>query len=456
MRSLKTDTLLNLLGAGLPVLVAIPTVPLYLQTIGQERYGVLAICWILVGYFAFFDFGMGKAVNQRISASPEQAEKVLWMGLLLSGCLGILGGILVLLGGVLLENIRLSQELLLELRSGLPWLVLAVFALIMTSVLQGVLEARRDFLAANVVTISANGLLPLLPLIAAFVLGSGLENLLFATALARALTLFVAIWFNRRLLQKFVSFPLAECTKLLQFGGWVTVTGIVGPLLMTADQVLIGVRIGANALAIYNISYNVVTRAAIIGAAYARALFPRFAKQNPIEAKRTRTKALLFLSFVMTALTLAASVLVKPIFIWWLGAETATQAIPVALVLLFGVWINALAFVPFVWLQATGRPDIPARFHLAELIPYGLILWLLLPALGIIGAALSWAIRTTIDTILLLFVSQDFHLFVLIQGILVFTCIGAGLSGVGWVQGLLCVMFCIWLLISRPWKLMVE
>jgi O-antigen/teichoic acid export membrane protein len=451
MRSLKTDTLLNLFGAGFPILVAIPTVPMYLQTIGQERYGVLAICWIIVGYFAFFDFGMGKAVNQRIAASPEQASKVLWMGLFLSGCLGVLGSLVVLLGGLLLENLSLSQDIRLELRTGLPWLSVAVLALTMTSVLQGGLEAKRDFVNANLVSISANGLLSLLPLLAAYLLGNHLHNLLFATAVARGLTLGIAIWFNRRTLRSFTAFRFTECTKLLQFGGWVTVTGVVGPILTSADQIFIGVRLGTDVLAIYNITFNMVTRASIIGAASMRALFPRFAEQTPQVAKQTRQMALVLLVTIITPVVLLALVSFHPVFTWWLGLTAAKQAIPIAILLVFGVWINTLAFVPFTWLQATGKPEIPARFHLAELIPYGILLWLFIPQFGIIGAAFIWTLRNTLDAFLLFSVSKDDLSVVFPYAGLVIASVCAGLFGLFWIQIVVCFLSLVLTLHVRPW-----
>ena len=413
MSSTRRDTLLNLLGAGIPLVVAIPTVPLYLHLIGAERYGILGVCWVVVGYFAFFDFGMGRAVNQRLSAQPTQAARVLWIGLSLSAGLGTLGGLLVAFGGqVLLAQLNITPAMRLEAIHGLPWLGAAVISLTLTAVLQGVLEAQGRFLASNAVSISANTLLQVLPLLGAWLIGSHLDVLLVATSVARGLSLLLGVYFNRELLRRFMPFTWLEARQLLQFGGWVTVTGIIGPLLTVADQVLIGVVIGASALAHYNISYNVITRALIISSATMRALFPRLAQQDSDTALETRGVALLSIMSVMTTIVLFGGLTLRTVFTLWLGSRVAQSVIPVGMILLLGVWFNSLAFVPFNWLQAKGSPEVPARFHLAELLPYAALLWLLLPRIGVIAAAFVWVLRAMIDAGLLFWATRDIPLLI--------------------------------------------
>ena len=53
----------SLLAAILPTLVSIATVPLFVPAIGAGRYGVLAIAWLVLGYFGAADFGIGRAIT---------------------------------------------------------------------------------------------------------------------------------------------------------------------------------------------------------------------------------------------------------------------------------------------------------------------------------------------------------------------------------------------------------
>lgn len=70
-------------------------------------------------------------------------------------------------------------------------------------------------------------------------------------------------------------------------------------------------------------------------------------------------------------------------------------------VALLGILLNGFAHLPYTLLHSAGRSDITAKFHLAELLPYLLLVWWALLNYGIEGAAAVWSIRCAIDTALL-------------------------------------------------------
>src|SRR6478735_7581550 len=54
---LVVNSLLNAIGQGVPILVAIGSVPLLLRGLGTERTGLLTLSWSVIGYASLFDFG---------------------------------------------------------------------------------------------------------------------------------------------------------------------------------------------------------------------------------------------------------------------------------------------------------------------------------------------------------------------------------------------------------------
>jgi O-antigen/teichoic acid export membrane protein len=126
-------------------------------------------------------------------------------------------------------------------------------------------------------------------------------------------------------------------------------------------------------------------------------LLPLISSVGPHDAHSLASRALLSLAYVYAAICAPAIILSPVFFKYWIGADFAAVAAPVAEILFFGAWINGLAFVPYGLLQSQGRPDVTGKFHAAEVLPFIGILWGLTSAYGITGAALAWNLRCAAD-----------------------------------------------------------
>lgn len=73
---LTRNTVLNLVGQCAPLLVAIFAIPLLIRGLGTDRFGVLTLAWVVIGYFSLFDLGLSRAltmlVAEKLGAGREQ------------------------------------------------------------------------------------------------------------------------------------------------------------------------------------------------------------------------------------------------------------------------------------------------------------------------------------------------------------------------------------------------
>lgn len=198
---------------------------------------------------------------------------------------------------------------------------------------------------------------------------------------------------------------------LFRFGGWMTVTNIVGPLMVYLDRFLISAMVSVAAVAYYATPYEVVTKLWLIPGALVSVLFPAFAASFVQDSNRTallfgRGVKYVFLSLfpiILLIVTLAHEGLDL-----WLGAEFAQNSTRVLQWLAVGVFFNSLAQIPFALVQGVGRPDLTAKLHLIELPFYLLAVWWLISAYGIEGAAIAWVVRVVVDTLILFGMAQRF------------------------------------------------
>src|SRR5438445_13024105 len=84
------------------------------------------------------------------------------------------------------------------------------------------------------------------------------------------------------------------------------------------------------------------------------------------------------------------------------------QTVTVLEILALGVFANGMAYVPYNMLQAVGKPDITAKFHLLELPLYVVLCLLFIPRWGITGAALASTFRFVLDAGLLFWAVQKY------------------------------------------------
>ena len=188
---------------------------------------------------------------------------------------------------------------------------------------------------------------------------------------------------------------------LWNYGLWVTVTGIVGPLMVYGDRFFVSAAVGADQLSLYAIPQEALLRLLLIPMALTGALMPRLVAMGEVHAAQAYRKTYRQVGLAMLGICVVAAALAYPVLKLWISATFAHDAMPVVLVLCVGIWVNSLASVPYILLQAKGNPRITALFHLAELLLYFVVLWALSSRFGLVGAALAWLARVALDWALL-------------------------------------------------------
>jgi O-antigen/teichoic acid export membrane protein len=408
-RTLKTNLAINVSGAIFPLVVALVTVPIYVRHIGDARYGVLSIVWVLLGYFGFLDLGLSRAAANSLArlrnASQEVRARVLVTTLALNLGLGLFGSLCLSIFGVyLLQHVLAVPDALKpEITQAFPWIVGLFPLALLSGVGIGALESRERFLLANVLQVCGMSLGQIVPVVLAVAVGPSLAIVIPAAAIARGCTvaaILIAVYRDEGPLSA-AAFDRHQVKKLLSYGGWIAVSGVIGPILASLDQFVIGSLLGVAAITHYAIPMNLVTRSQIFAGALSRTLFPRMSSSGAGEARSLASRALLPLSYGYSAICAPAMILTPTFFSYWIGADFASVAAPVAGILFFGAWINGLAFVPFGLLQSQGRPDVTGKFHAVEIIPFIGVLWGLTAAFGIIGAAAAWSLRCAVDALCL-------------------------------------------------------
>jgi O-antigen/teichoic acid export membrane protein len=418
-RLLARNTLLNLVGQVVPMVAAVVSIPILIAHLGAARFGVLTLAWAAIGYFGLFDLGLGRALTQAVAARLGQAEgtddlgEVTWTALWLMLVLGIAGAFVVsaCTPWIVERGLNVPPALQRESRTAFYLLALSLPFVVTSSGLRGLLEAHQHFglgtaLRIPLALFTFLGPLAVLPFSSA--LGPVVGALVVGRLLSWVAYLVACIWRYDFLRQR-LRLRRGVVMPLVRYGGWMTVSNIVSPVMAYLDRFVIGAILPLAAVAHYVTPYELVSKLLVLPLAMIAVLFPAFAATFATDRVRTVRlfeRAVRVIVLVMFPVLLAIVLFAREGLTLWVGRDFASASTTVLQWLAIGIFVNAVAQAPFAVVQGIGRPDITAKFHLAELPLYLAGMWWLAHHFGIAGVAAAWTARATIDAVALLFAAH--------------------------------------------------
>jgi O-antigen/teichoic acid export membrane protein len=400
------NTLYNIVGQGLPLLVAVFAIPPVIRGLGTERFGLLSIAWVVLGYFGALDLGVGRATTKLVAervhdGDAEGIAAVTWTSALLQALVGSVAGLAFLVVGPLLARavLQVPPDLVPEAERSFRILALGLpFGLVSNS-FRGVLEGSHRFDLAALVRVplgSANYLIPLFGTWAGLDLPGICVGMVAVRALGAAAYAAMCgrVW-QGVLRARFGGAPLLR--RILGFGGWIALSGALIPLFVYLDRFLIGALRSLSEVTYYTAPAELVSRLLFVPAGIAGVLFPLFsdlaARGDRALIRARMAAATRWTALVMAPVAAAILVAAPAILGFWLDPEIAARSTGVLRLLAAALFVNALGFPAVALVEGVGRPDVVAKYHLVELPIYALVAALLVASMGIFGAALAWLLR---------------------------------------------------------------
>lgn len=417
-RNLARSTAWSLGGQTVPLFVALLTIPFLLDGLGTDRFGVLSLAWVVIGYFGLFDLGLGRAMTRAVAEKvgvgrEDDVPAIFWTTMILMFGLGIVGMVAGLAFSPLLVNsvLNVPEDLRSETLIAFSILALSLPVDMSTSALRGAMEAKGRFDLTSLTRIATGLYTYAAPLAVMFVshsLIAVVAALLAGRIVAWGVTLALCLRVMPSLRVR-PAFDRAVLGPLLRVGGWMNVCGIVFPLMVTLDRFLIGSLVSVAAVAYYATPYEMVTKLWVLPTAIAGVLFPAFAagyRPDLAGTERLFARGVRYVFLGIVPATLVIATLAHEGLAIWLGSEFADNSGRILQILAIGVCVNSLSNVPFALVQGAGRADLAAKLHLIELPVYVVAVWLSARAFGIQGVAIVWMVRGVVDTAALFVISR--------------------------------------------------
>ncbi len=403
------NTVYNLLGYGIPGLAALVLIPPLVHGLGKERFGILTLIWMVIGYFSFLDLGIGRSLTKVIAEKigmnkTEEIPIIFWSALLLMLVVSlIVSGISTFfIPTILNKYLNISPNFKTETLKIFYAVSLSIPLITTSAGLRGVLEAYQKFYAVNLIRVIlgiSTFLIPLLILIFTKSLFCIVISLIFIRFFIWSVYLILNFRVNKKIWSD-VHFSFESIKPLLRFGLWISLANIIGPLILYSDRFLIGMKVSAAAITYYATPYEMITKLLIIPSALGTVLFPVFSSNfltNPTLSKKLFIRGVKVIFLVIFPIVIIIITFAKEGMSLWLGNEFSVHSAYILQLLSVGIFMNCLSLIPNIYFQGTGKPKIPTLINLIELPFYLSIMWFSITKWGISGAAMTYMLMATVD-----------------------------------------------------------
>ena len=414
---LARNTLYNLLGQVAPFAAILFALPLLTHHLGAARFGVLGIAWIVLGYFGLFDFGLGRVITKMIAeklgdGAEEDTYEVIWTGLGFMLLIGLaMMALLLILSPLFVSTLlKIPPDLQPESLLAFRLLGLCVPFVILTSGLRAILEAYQRFGIINIIR-TINGVLLYIAPLAVIPFTTSIQYIVLSIILVRIMVMFLYVGVCRRSIDAMRRPHLRRglIAPMFKLGGWMSVSNIIGPVMVYFDRFLLGIWVSVAAVSYYVTPYEFVSKLLYVTSAFVRVLFPAFSMSLQSDSQYSSTlysRSIRILLVLFFPLTLFILFFARQGMTLWLDAEFAEKGAGVLQWLAVGIFANAPGQVAFAVIQAAGRPDITAKIHIIEMPIYLLALYFFVQWFGIVGAAMAWTGRLLLDSLILFYFAE--------------------------------------------------
>lgn len=400
------DSIWNLASIGIPAILAIPIFSLISKNIGLELFGIYTLSFAIIGYASIFDLGLSRSVIREVAiniSNFDEINKVIdtayCMILMLSGlaCLSVL-----LFSNFIVSFIRVSNQHYYDVLVGMRLLALCLPLLLISNIWLAYFEGLSKFKALSIFRVVSSSLIILLPYFT-IQIHSSFTTLVMGLVVARLITFIITFFWIKKYLIVRLRFFESYAKKLLIFGGWLTVSTIISPIMVYFDRFILSSIIGAKNVAFYTAPSELVMRLLSLPSAVSRALFTRFSNTPKGNENTIYWLGIIGLTIMSTFIAIPLMIFAETLMVKWMGESFKGEPVKVFCIMLIGFIFNSVAQMPFTSLQAKGLSKLTALVHCYEVIPYLVILYALTMKYGLIGMATAWTSRIIADTLIFLY-----------------------------------------------------
>lgn len=404
--SARTRAASNLATNVYTVIVGIVFVPIYINYLGVEAYGIIGAFTGLTAFVWLFDLGIATNINREMAGfhDSNNRQQILDLKKTLEVSVYIISAAIFV---ALLGFVYLIAHYWFNTERFTPAFMLSVMAILAFSLalqfptsfyLNGLMGLRQQ-VAINIVGITYNTTRCVGAVVAILIFEDKIRSFLIFQASAAVINLLLL-----RLLFEYstgiegykpkVDFLLLK--RIRQFASELFANNLVTILLTQADKVVLSRMLSLEQFGYYMLAFNIVTMSInTFSSSVNNVLFPNLVRHvnsgDTKELERTFHLGTRVMAWGAVSIGTVLIFLSEPVLqLWTQNAEVVRNTAPLLALLAAAFVVNVIMLVPYYLQHAFGRSHITFLFNLLFLFIYIPSLIFSASEYGAVGAASVW------------------------------------------------------------------
>lgn len=407
MTIVKRNIIANYLGQGWTGFMALAFLPLYIEYLGMEAYGLIGLFAVMQALLMLLDIGMTPTLNRemaRFSAGAHSAQSIRDLLRSLEVICYSLAALSVVVvwaaSGYLAKDWIKAEQIPIEVVGQ----VLSIMALVVAlRVCEGIYRGSLYGLERQVWYNGAYSLLTTLRYGGAVVIlewvSTSIEVFFIWQAVVSLLTVAVLAFSVHRILPRAPSrprFSRTSLTEIWKFAGGMMAITFLTMLLLQVDKVLLSRLLPLKEFGYYTLAATAAGVLYMIVVPVTQAVYPRMVKYSNNE-ELTKLIVLYHQTTQLIIVLIAPAVVVLGFFaggvvyMWSGNADLAKNTAPLLSILTLGSFLNSLSYIPYNLQLAHGWISFLIKTNTAMVFVLISVIFWVVPRYGSIGAAWTWA-----------------------------------------------------------------
>ena len=393
------NSVYNVLGFGIPLLLMLIFTPVLINRLGSEGYGLWVIATSALGLMGVFEFGLGAALAKYVSeykatGNIQGISASATGGIAFNLLLGLLFMVPMFVFAPEFASLFPSSQISnSQVEIAIRLASLGFLPMMLKNVSLSIPKGLQNFKIPMQINIAQNSLTILIAF-AVVSLGGDVENVILSSVILMWCIGLLCFGIAIGLLNNLGAYFLLSWNylkKILIFMFYSGMTGVGGRIFTWLDRIVVGSLLGLSAVAYYTIASGIANKFIAFSDALTQALMPA-ASSWYIGGKRVKLlkyfkRATLTIGLINILIGIGLLLFSELFLRMWMGEEFVEQVLIIFRILIVVYAIYAINAPAFQIANGIGIPWINMIFSLLAGISTILLIILLVPDDGLIGAA---------------------------------------------------------------------